>query len=143
MSDTTLKAIIDRFQAVLEASPISLTATRDAFSHDRQPNALLTNTYHVEDDGLQGTQSITNHKEARIDRLTVFVARKLDFAPQTAKETMETLLTTIERYLKADGLSNNYHVNLQNRRVTRPAGKDFLIGSVTLTVDYDFNAATS
>ncbi len=143
MAATTLKAIVDRFQAVLEASPLSLKATRDAFSHDRQPNALLDGTYYIQDDGVAESRPVSNHADVRIDRLTVFLARKLAFDGQTQKETIETTLNTIERYLIADGPANSYHAFIGGRRVTRPAGTDIAIGSITVHVDYDFSTSTS
>ena len=143
MAVTTLKAIIDRFQTILEGSNVNLKPTREPFTHDRQPNTLLTDSYRVADAGLQNTRSITNEKEARIDRIQVFVARKLAFDGQTAAETMHTTLNTIERYIVADGPANSYHASLSGRQVTPSASKDFLIGSVIISVDYDYNVATS
>lgn len=144
MADTTLKAIIDRFEAVLEATPLFLKPTKDAFSHDRQPNTLLDNSYYLEDGGLVSSRPVGNYKAVRVDRLVVFVALKLNFQAQTQKETMTTTLLTIERYLKADGPANSYHAEIGGgRRVTRPKGKDILIGSLALTVDYDVNESTS
>lgn len=139
MADTTLKAIIDRFQAVCEASPQSLKKAKDAFSHDRQPNGLLTDTYFIQDDGVLSSVEVTNNAEARIDRLTVFLARKVSFDAVTAMESMETSLSRLERAIEADGLSNNYHARLQTRRVSRPKDKDFVIGGVGFTCDYDYS----
>lgn len=144
MADTTLADIYARFRAVLEATPLDLTATRDAFSHDRQPNSLLGGSYYLEDGGLQTSRPMGNMKAARIDRIVIYVAAKLKFAPETAKEAMHTSLLTAEQYMKADGVTHGYHVEIApGRRITRPRGGDFLIGSIPLTVDYDVNEATS
>lgn len=143
MADTTLKAIIDRIQAVCEGAPLSLTKAKDAFSHDRQPNALLTNTYHLEDGGLVSSVDQGNNAEARIDAIDIHVAKKLAFDGTAALEAMETTLLTLERYILADGLSNSYHARSVNHKVTRPTGKDFLIGSLTINVDYDVSKAVA
>ena len=143
MADTTLKAIIDRIQAVCEASPLSLSKAKDAFSHDRQPNALLSNTYYLEDGGLVSSVDQGNNAEARIDAIDIHVAKKLAFDGTTALETMETTLLTLERYVLADGLSNSYHAHVANHKVSRPTGKDFLIGSLTINVDYDVSKAVA
>lgn len=143
MAVTTLAAIVTRFRAVLEAAPFSFTAATDQFSHDRQPNAVLDSAYYVEDTGLSDTVSLTNNQQARLDRLTVFVARKLKFDPVTELDTLQDTLLDIERYIKADGPNNSYHVDVVDREVTRPEELDIAIGSVTLEVDYDVSEATS
>jgi hypothetical protein len=138
MANTTLKAIIDRFQAVCEASASSLKKTKDAFSHDAQPNGLLTGTYYLEDAGISSSVECSNNAEARIDQLTVWIARKVAFDGVTALETMETAINTLERAIVADGPAQGYHARLAGRKVSRPKDKDFLIGSATFTVDYDY-----
>lgn len=144
MADTTLAAIMARFRAVLEAAPLVLTLTAESFTHDRQPTTLVSNTYFLEDAGLQSNKAVGNYKAVRIDRIRVFVALKINAVPHTAKETLETTLLTIERYLKADGQANGYHVELAaGRQVTHRKGSDYLVGSVTLACDYDVNEATS
>ena len=137
MPALTLKQIIDRFQAVMEASPVSMTATREPFSHDLQPNTLLTNTYRIEDAGLRDSKSMTNRTAARVDALRVWVARKMTFAGQTAVEAVEDSLVAIERALIADGLAQGYHVMPRSRDAKRK--NDFVIASMTFDVDYDFN----
>lgn len=141
MAFLTLKQIIDRVQAVMEASPISMTATREPFSHDRQPAGLVTNTYRVEDAGLNSSRSMTNHAAARIDTLRVWIARKMAFAGQTALETVEDAIVAIERALIADGLAQGYHVQLTGRDPRRSG--DLVIASITFTVDYDFNESAA
>lgn len=144
MADTTLAAIYARVRAVLEAAPLNLKPTKDAFSHDRQPNTLLDGSYYLEDGGLQSNRPATNYKAVRIDRIIVLVAAQLKFAPEVAKETMHTTLLTAERYIKADGPAHSYHAEIAvGRRITRPKNGDFLIGSIPFTVDYDVNESTS
>ena len=144
MADTTLSTILARFDAVLAAAPLRLKVAKDGFSHDRQPNTLLDGAYYVEDGGLVSSRPCGNYRAARIDRLVVYVAAKLKFDPTTAKRDMESTLLSVERYLKADGLSQSYHVEITGgRRVTRPKGGEFLIGSLPLTVDYDVNESTT
>lgn len=144
MADTTLAAIMARFRAVLEASPLTLTLTAEAFTHDRQPTTLVSSTYYLEDAGLGSSRSVGNYKAVRVDRIKVFAALKINGAPHTAKETLETTLLTIERYLKADGPANGYHVEVAGgRQVTHKKGSEYLVGSITLSADYDVNEATS
>lgn len=137
MATTTLKAIIDRFQAVLEAAPLSLVATKEPFSHDRQPNAVLNTAYRVEDAGLSDTASVSNGVQVRRDTLRVWVARKVMFAGQTSAESLHDTLVSIERAIKADGASNSYHAEITGREITREG--DILTASVDFVVDYDFS----
>lgn len=139
MAATDLNAIIDRVQAVLEASPLSLSKSKDAFSHDRQPNTMVTNSYYLRDAGLASSQDQSSNAEARIDQIEIFVGRKVNFDGTTAMETMQTSLIAIERALVADGPSHSYNARAVNRRVTRPGGKEMVVGSLTLSFDYDFS----
>lgn len=141
MAATTLKAIIDRFQAVLEAAPLSLTATREPFSHDLSPNTVIDSAYRIKDDGLSRSRPVGANQFVRVDRLTIFIAKKLNFAGQTAVETMETLLNTIERQILADDNSHDYHASIEGRLVTQPPKTDIAIASLTLLVDYDFSGS--
>lgn len=137
MAALTLKQIIDRFQAVMEAAPIAMTATREPFSHDLQPAGLVTNTYRVEDGGLRDTKPMTNHASARVDTLRIWIARKIAFAGQTAVEAIEESLVAIERAIKADGAAQSYHAEIVGRDPRRKG--DLVIASITFSVDYDFS----
>jgi hypothetical protein len=140
MASLTPSAIHTRFRTVLEASPVSLTESRDAFSHDRQPNTVLDLCYYLEDGGIQSSASVTNNDLVRIDRVTVFVAKKLNFDSATALASLEDKLVTIEREMVEDGPAQSYAiVGVPQRRVTRPEGKDYCVGSLTLQVDYDMD----
>lgn len=132
-----LTEIIDRFEAVLEASPFTLKHSREPFSFDRQPNGLLGNAYRIEDRGLRSSRSATNAIAVRIDNLRVWIAGKLAFNGQTAVETIEDRLVDLERYLKADGKAYGYHVEFSGRDVRRLG--DLVIAAIDLSVDYDFS----
>jgi hypothetical protein len=143
MAETTLTAIIDRFQAVLEGTDVGLKKSRLPFSHDRQPNGAIEDRYYIHDDGNLNSQPLGNYKAARIDRLRVAIAKKTAFDGVAQFEAMETLLNTVEREIKADGLSNSYHAEFGGvRRVTQPDGKDLVIGEIGFTVDFDFAEAS-
>lgn len=138
MADTDLATIMGRFRAVLEAAPLSLVATVEGFSHDRQPTTLLDNTYYLEDGGLVSSRPMGNYKAARIDQVRVFVALLVNDAPHTRKETLEGTLLSIEKAIKADGPAHSYHAEIAaGRRVTQKKGSAFFVGSVALSVDYD------
>lgn len=141
MAVTTLKAIMDRFQVVLEGSPLFLTPTKEPFSHERSPNAVLDTAYRIEDGGLVSSRPVGGSQFVRVDRLTVYLAKKLNFAAQTSVETLETTLNTIERYILADDANNSYHASVQDRRITRLPESDVAVASLAFLVDYDYSGS--
>jgi hypothetical protein len=143
MPATDLKSIIDAWQLVLEAPPVSLVMASQAFSHDRQPNANMQDTYWIDDGGPVSRRSCTNFQEVRIDRLIVMVAKPVSFAGQAQFETMEQLGDTIYRQLCADGRTNGWNVEAANRRITNPPDTELIIASFGFTVDYDFSSAVA
>jgi hypothetical protein len=139
MPALVLSDILARFRTVLEASPVFLVETREPFSHERQPNATLEHSYYLEDGGIVSSKSVSNFDAVRLDRLTVYIAKKLAFDGTTAFDALQDTLVAAERALIADGPAQGYSVDVEQRRLTRPAGKDYGIGSLTVTVDYDFD----
>lgn len=141
MAATTLAAILDRFQAVLAAAPLSLKQSLEAFSHDRQPNANIQDTFWVEDGGQASRRSTTNHSEARIDVLRVYVAKPKAFAGLTQMEALVTLGDTMYRHLLVDALTQGWNVEMAAHKTSSPANTDLVIGSYDFRVDYDFSSA--
>ena len=141
MAALTMTDILARFRVVLEAEPLNLIESNDAFSHDRQGAGVVTDSYYLEDTGLVGNRSVGNYDTVRLQRITVWVARMIP--PTKSAETlatMETTLTAIERALIADGPAQSYAIapDIQ-RRVTKAQGTDMAIGSLAVTVDHDFD----
>ncbi len=141
MAATTLAAILDRFQAVCEGANVNLRKTTDEFSFDRQPNAKLDTVYRIEDAGFSETASLTNNVDARVDLLSIWVARKATPDSQATRRTVEVDLLTIERQVVADGPDNNYHASKTAREVERVG--DVIMGRLELSVDYDVSLATT
>jgi len=141
MAALILSDIIDRFEAVLEASPLSFKHSKEPFSFDRQPNTVINDAYRIEDGGLGSSRSATNSVAVRIDTLRVWIARKLAFDGQSAVETLQDTLVTIERYLKADGKAQGYHVEITGRDMKRVG--DLAMASIDFSVDYDFSEAVA
>ena len=143
MAATTIKAIIDRFQAVIEASPISLTATVQPFSFDTQPATALDDRYWVEDAGLSESQSVTNNAEVRIDRLTVWLALRHTLGGQSQAEALEATLVNVERYIVADGPANSYAATMDGREIQRKEDTGVILAALAFLVDYDYTLSTS
>jgi hypothetical protein len=143
MATTDLATILAAWATLVEASPLSLTPTVAAFTHDQQPGGMVANSYYFDDGGNVQRASITNDQEVRIDRVTVWIAKPLNFAGPAALQAMQTLIDDLYRHLVVEARDNGYNVEADTRRVTRPATSELLIASASFTVDYDFNAAVS
>jgi hypothetical protein len=144
MAATTIKAILDRFQAVLAAAPLSLVQAQQAFSHDRQPNAQIQDTFWIENGGLVNARSASNKQEVRVHRLTVYVAKPASFAGLAQMEAMLELGDTMYRYLIADGLTQGWNVSTGGgERVTNPKKTELVIASYPFLVDFDFSVSIS
>lgn len=143
MSTTTLKAILDRFQAVCEGATLALTASPIPFSRDRAPNAVVESQYALEDLGLRESQPATSNVEYRLDAVKVWLSRRTAFAGQTSLETLETSLVTLEREILADGPAHDYHARVVERDPPSPATEngEVLIAALTFAIDYDFATA--
>src|SRR4051812_10903133 len=99
MAATDLAAILAAWATLFEAATLALTPTIAAFTHDLQPNATVPNSYYLTDDGNVQRQSITHDVEARVDRITVWIAKPLNFTGPTQLQAMETLIDDIYRRL--------------------------------------------
>ncbi len=136
----TLPDLMTRFELVLEAQPFGLKKTTVPFTHDHQPNEALEDRYTYRDGGLIRNDPQSAMVSARLDRIELFIARKMAFDGHAQQRVLEAQLVDIERALIADGLAQGYHVTVDGsaRRVTQPRGKDLLIASCAFQVDYDF-----
>jgi hypothetical protein len=143
MAATTLSAILAAWATVLEAAPLALRPTAAAFTHDVQPNAALDESYYLVDDGAVSRASVTNGMEVRVDRVTLWMAKPLNFAGPTQLQALEDLLDDIYRTLIPVARAAGYNVEADTRRVTHPPNTEHLIASATFRVDYDFSTAAS
>lgn len=142
MATTDLARIIAAWRLVLEQDPLALQPAQQAFSHDRQPNAMMQDTYWIGDAGTVSRFSCGNDQEVRIDRLEVWVARPVSFAGQAQFEVLEQLGDQIYRYLSSDGRIRGWNVEADSRRITNPQGTELLIASFGFRADYDFDSST-
>ncbi len=142
MAATTTKAIIDRFQAVCEATPLSLSKTVQPLSFDTQPAPTVDDRYWIEDEGLSSSETVTNNAEVRVDRLTVWLALRHETDGQTQIETLEETMNTVERRILADGPANSYTATIEQREIQRQDGVEVVLARLAFLVDYDYSTAT-
>lgn len=142
MAALTPREIRERIQVVLEAVDPGLIRSREAFSLNLQPNTLTDNSYTLEDERLN-ERSQTANVTARLDRLTLTIARKLNMDGEAAVRALLDVLDDVDRRVRADGTSQGYHVWPTTSRVVRPEGRDYCLGTLAFTCDYDFSEAVA
>jgi len=138
MAAMTPRTIRERLQTLLEDGDPSLLRSIEPFSLTKQPNTVTDKAYTLEDERVRET-SLTAEVTARIDRVTLSVARRLgDPAEDTVVELLD-LLDDIDRRVRADGVSQGYHMQPQGSRVLRPDGRDYCVGVLSWLCDYDYS----
>lgn len=141
MAATTLSAILARVKAVLEAAPLSLEPAGDPFTDTGTSNLMVDRTFRVVAGGLLGDTQQSNYSVARLERITVTVARKLNFDGYGAQEDLSDQFDAIERAIIDDGPDHSYDATVEkgSRKVVRPKDTDICQGSVSFIVDYDYS----
>lgn len=139
MAETTLTNIIARVKNVVEAIG-SFQLTQQQFTFEREPNATVDDRFWIEDVGLIDSAPLTGLKEARIDGLRVWLAKRLSTDSYTVQNNLETNMRSIERRIIADGPDQNYHAVMVGRSVqTSEWSAEVMVGSMTWHMDYDFD----
>jgi hypothetical protein len=141
MAATDLATILASWATTVEAAPLSLVPTVAPFTHDQQPGGMVANSYYFEDGGNVERTSVTNNAEVRRDRVTVWIAKPVNFAGPVTLRTMQTLIDDLYRNLLVLARANGYNVDADTRRVTHPPTGELLIASASFTVDFDFSSA--
>jgi hypothetical protein len=135
MTPATVRA---RLMTLLEDSSPYLTRSIEAFSLDRQPNVVVDNSYTLKHE-LVSEQSQTASVTARMDRVTITIGRLLKTDSEAAVRALHDVLMDVDRRVRADGVSQGYHVWPISNRVLRPDGRDYCLGELSWTCDYDFS----
>ncbi len=140
MAATTISAILERIETVLQAEPLVLTRSIDPFTDALTPNTMVDTTFRVVAGGMVRENSQSNYSTARVDRVTVTVAQALKFDGYQAQRDLQDLLDDIERAIIADGPDQGYMVTVEkgSRKVTRPKDSDLCQASISFFCDYDF-----
>jgi hypothetical protein len=143
MAAQTISAILERFQAVLEAPPLSLTPSLEPFGDTAVPNALIDETYRLVAGGVVNDRTTSNWQSVRLDRITITIAQALKMDGYAAQRDLQTLLDDIERALVNDGPDHGYFASVEkgSRKTERPKGTDLCRASLNMLVDYDFSSA--
>jgi hypothetical protein len=143
MAAQTMSGILTRFQAVLEAPPLSLDPSANPFTDEAVPNLTIDNTYRVVAGGIVNDKPTSNFQSLRIDRVVVTIAQTMKMDGYAAQRDLEDLLDAIERAVIADGPDHGYFASLEkgSRKVERPKGTDLCRASLNFLCDYDFDSS--
>lgn len=137
MAANTPRDIRERLQVLLEDNEPYLKRSIEPFSLARQPNTVTDHAYTIEMERVR-EDSLTAEVTARLDRVTLNVARILGAKADAVIVDLLDELDEIDRRVRADGISQGYHMQPGASRVTRPEGRDYCLGTLTWLCDYDF-----
>lgn len=139
MAAQTPRSIRARLMTLLEdPDGANLVRAREAFTVTRQPASLVDNAYTLETERVR-EDTLTAEVTARIDRITLTVARRVTMDSETAARALFDTLDDVDRRVRADGTSQGYHMQPGQSRVSRPEGKDYCVGVLTWLCDYDYS----
>jgi hypothetical protein len=142
MAAMTPALIRARLMTLLEAVDPGLIRSQHAFSLMHQSNLLVDNSYTLDDERVN-ERSQTADVTARLDRVTLTIARKLNMDSEAAIRALLDVLDDVDRRVRQDGVSQGYHMWPTTSRVVRPEGKDYCLGTLAWTCDYDFSEAVA
>lgn len=152
MSETTLSAILDRFERVLESPPLSLTKSKVPFNDDKslviEPNNVIDVLFSVSGGEMVSRTSQSNYSEARLDRVIVTLHKAMNFDAYAARRDLADMCDRVVRALIADGPDHSYDVSEErsSRKISRPKGDkgvptDICRAEIHFFVDYDYSEA--
>ena len=142
MAAMTPALIRTRLMTLVEDVDPGLVRSQHAFSLAHQSNLVVDNSYTLEAERIN-ERSQTANVTARLDRVTLTIARKLNMDSEAAIRALDDVLDDVDRRVRQDGVSQGYHMWPGTSRVVRPEGKDYCLGSLVWTCDYDFSEAVA
>jgi hypothetical protein len=138
MATTTLTEVLTRIRAVLEAAPLSLVAAASPFAADDDLPIPCDRAYWIEPGPLASALAMGSYMQARIDTLDLVVALRAEFA-EGGPEAMLLVLIAVGRALVHNGDAEGYHVQIGSASAKYRRGREFTVGTLAVTVDYDFS----
>jgi hypothetical protein len=138
MSTDTLPDILTQVRAVLEASPLALTAAAMPFSEEDDLPIPCARAYWIEPGPSSPPVAMGGYMQARLETVEVRVSLRAEFA-EGNPEAMLFALIAIGRALVSDGDARGYHVTIGNAAAKYRRGREYTVGTLAVTVDYDFS----
>jgi hypothetical protein len=136
---TTLDVVTDRVRSL--AVGLGYVETQTPFSFDLQPVGAIDGAFRVLDSGAQRIVGGFKYSEVRIDRLTIYVGRKLAGTPTQAKRLLTRDMHSLTAAIVRDGheTSGEYAVPDDGRvhEIRAEAGAEYAVLQMTVPVDYE------
>jgi hypothetical protein len=136
---TTLDVIIDRVRSLLVTS-LSYTESQTPFSFDQQPTGAIDGAVRIVDRNQRVVGGM-RYSEERFDQLEIWVARKLNNAPTSAKRFLTRDMHSITTAVVRDGhqVSGEYCVPDEGRthETRAEAGAEYALLRMVLPVNYE------
>lgn len=142
MAAMTPQSIRERLHELLQADEPGLIPSQEVFSLLKQPNSLVDKAYTLTA-AREREDSQTANVTARIDRVTLTVAKKFNMDAEASVQTLQDWMDDIDRRVRQDGVSQGYHAWPLVNRIERPEGQDYCLGELSWRVDYDFSEAVA
>lgn len=138
---TTIDAIVDRCRSVVLGSPFSYVEAQSPFDFDRTTAGLIDGSIRIVDAGSNRIKAGFGFTETRIDRITVWVARKFNGDPTTGKRLLSRDMSSITTAIVRDGhqVSGEYAIEDEGRQheIRAEQGAEFAVMQLVLPVNYE------
>lgn len=136
---TTLDAIVDRARSVTAA--LGYHEAQTPFDFSLQPDGAIDTCFRIVDSGAQRIVGGFRYSETRVDRITVWVARKYAGEPTQAKRLLTRDMHSITAGIVRDGHedSGEYAVPDDGRvhEIRAEPGATYAVLQMTVPVDYE------
>lgn len=138
---TTVDAIGDRVRSLLVGSPFTFVEAQSPFNFDLQPDGSVDQCFRVTDRGAQQIIGGFQYSETRVDLIEVWVARKFDAEPTTARRLLTRDMHSIAAAIVRDGHEDggDYSVEDAGRahEIRVEAGAEFAVLQMRVPVNYE------
>ncbi len=136
---TTLDAIVDRVSSV--AAGMGYTEAVTPFSFDQQPVGTIDQCIRILGGGQTPPKGGFRMSEVRIDRVTIWVARKYAGEPRTVTRVLTRDMHSLTAAIMTDGLitSGEYAIPDEGRvhEIRAEPGAEYAVLQMTVPVDYE------
>jgi hypothetical protein len=137
---TSIAAIRERVQGLLEAPPFQFTRSVVPFDFSQVPTGVIDGAYRLETES-QDVAAGMHYAETRVDRLRLSLAKKLTADADATYQDLLALFDDVASAVIRDGaqVSGEYAVLDAGRgsRVGHTKGQEFAVGVLTLPVNYE------
>lgn len=138
---TTDDAIVDRVRSLLQAAPFAYVEAQSPFDFTTQPAQAIEGAFRVVDRGSQRVTAGFAFSETRVNRLEIFVARRLGVDPKIARRQLSRDATSITAAVCREGeqIWGEFCVETDGRQheIRTEQGAEFAVLQLTVPVNYE------